>query len=54
MRSESSVRYSIVVPFFNEQENIPPLYMKITEVMDSIGESYELQWCSSRACKHGA
>src|SRR4029077_18139491 len=36
MRSESSVRYSIVVPFYNEQENIPPLYMKITEVMDSI------------------
>src|SRR6202045_3557811 len=42
MRNESSVRYSIVVPFYNEQENIPPLYMKITEVMDSIGESYEL------------
>jgi glycosyltransferase involved in cell wall biosynthesis len=42
MRSDSNVRYSIVVPFFNEQENIPPLYMKITEVMDAIGESYEL------------
>src|ERR1700740_3131283 len=42
MRNESSVRYSIVVPFYNEQENIPPLYMKLTEVMDSIGESYEL------------
>src|SRR6201998_3653016 len=42
MRSESSVRYSIVVPFFNEQENIPPLYMKVTEVMDSIGETYGL------------
>src|SRR6476661_5360689 len=42
MRSESSVRYSIVVPFYNEQENIPPLYMKLKEVMDSIGESYEL------------
>jgi len=42
MRIESNVRYSIVVPFYNEQENIPPLYMKLTEVMDSIGESYEL------------
>src|ERR1700720_3392791 len=42
MRSESPIRYSIVVPFFNEQENIPPLYMKLTEVMDSIGEPYEL------------
>src|SRR6202163_1851647 len=42
MRSESPIRYSIVVPFFNEQENVPPLYMKLTEVMDSIGEPYEL------------
>ncbi len=42
MRSESPIRYSIVVPFFNEQENIPPLYMKLTEVMDAIGEPYEL------------
>jgi glycosyltransferase involved in cell wall biosynthesis len=42
MASEASIRYSIVVPFFNEQENIPPLYMKLTEVMDSVGEPYEL------------
>jgi glycosyltransferase involved in cell wall biosynthesis len=38
----SSIRYSIVVPFFNEQENVSPLYMKLTEVMDSLGEPYEL------------
>jgi glycosyltransferase involved in cell wall biosynthesis len=42
MEAEATVRYSVVVPFFNEQENIPPLYMKLTEVMDSIGEPYEL------------
>jgi glycosyltransferase involved in cell wall biosynthesis len=42
MKSDSLIQYSIVVPFFNEQENIPPLYMKLTEVMDSIGEPYEL------------
>jgi hypothetical protein len=41
MKSDSLIQYSIVVPFFNEQENIPPLYMKLTEVMDSIGEPYE-------------
>jgi glycosyltransferase involved in cell wall biosynthesis len=41
MSEESTIRYSIVVPFFNEQENIPPLYMKLTEVMDAIGEPYE-------------
>ena len=42
MRSDSPIQYSIVVPFYNEQENIPPLYMKLTEVMDTIGETYEL------------
>jgi glycosyltransferase involved in cell wall biosynthesis len=42
MRSDSPIQFSIVVPFYNEQENIPPLYMKLTEVMDGIGESYEL------------
>ena len=42
MRSDAPIRYSIVVPFYNEQENIPTLYMKITEVMDSIGEPYEM------------
>jgi len=32
MSNDTDIRYSIVVPFFNEQENIPPLYMKLTEV----------------------
>jgi glycosyltransferase involved in cell wall biosynthesis len=42
MKNEPPIRYSIVVPFYNEQENIPPLYVKLTEVMDAIGERYEL------------
>ena len=42
MGIDTGIRYSIVVPFFNEQENIPTLYMKITEVMDSVGEPYEM------------
>jgi glycosyltransferase involved in cell wall biosynthesis len=42
MKSDSGIRYSVVVPLFNEQENVPPLYMKITEVMDALGEPYEL------------
>jgi len=41
-QKEEAVRYSIVIPFFNEQENILPLYMRITEVMDSLGEPYEM------------
>ena len=31
-----------MVPFYNEQENVSPLYVKLTEVMDAIGERYEL------------
>jgi glycosyltransferase involved in cell wall biosynthesis len=42
VKNELPIRYSIVVPFYNEQENIPPLYVKLTEVMDAIGERYEL------------
>jgi len=42
MDTEENLKYSIVVPFRDEQENIPPLYVKLTEVMDSLGEPYEL------------
>lgn len=42
MKSESPILYSVVVPFFNEQENVPPLYMRLTEVLDGIGQPYEL------------
>ena len=41
-RKEDAVRYSVVIPFFNEQENILPLYMRITEVMDPLAEPYEM------------
>jgi len=41
-RKEEAIRYSIVVPFFNEQESILPLYVKITEVMDGLGDPYEM------------
>ena len=34
--------YSIVVPFFNEQESVAQLYVKIIEVMDAVGEPYEI------------
>jgi glycosyltransferase involved in cell wall biosynthesis len=42
MSSADFITYSVVVPFYNEQENVPPLYVKLTEVMDAIGEPYEL------------
>jgi glycosyltransferase involved in cell wall biosynthesis len=37
-----SIAYSIIAPIFNEFENIPELYRRVSEVMDSTGESWEL------------
>jgi glycosyltransferase involved in cell wall biosynthesis len=42
MQSVGHVKYSIVVPFFNEEENIPQLYKILKKVMDGIGEPYEM------------
>jgi glycosyltransferase involved in cell wall biosynthesis len=39
---ESVMRYSIVVPLYNEEENVESLYRELKRVMDSIGEPYEL------------
>ncbi len=38
----STPRYSIVVPIYNEEGNIALLYERITKVMDSTGETWEL------------
>lgn len=40
--STESVKYSIVVPFYNEVNNVRSLYNKILNVMDRIGEPYEM------------
>jgi dolichol-phosphate mannosyltransferase len=37
-----SITYSIIAPIFNEFENIPELYRRISEVMNSTGEPWEL------------
>jgi polyisoprenyl-phosphate glycosyltransferase len=36
------VTYSIVAPIFNEKENLPELYRRVRDVMDSTGEPWEL------------
>jgi dolichol-phosphate mannosyltransferase len=38
----SSITYSIIAPIFNEFENIPELFKRVSEVMDSTGEPWEL------------
>jgi glycosyltransferase involved in cell wall biosynthesis len=34
--------YSVVVPLFNERENVTQLYVKIIDVMDTVGAPYEI------------
>ncbi len=34
--------YSIIAPVFNEAENLPVLYKRVKEVMDTTGESWEM------------
>lgn len=36
------ITYSIIAPIFNEQDNIPELHRRVSEVMDSTGEPWEL------------
>jgi glycosyltransferase involved in cell wall biosynthesis len=36
------VTYSVVVPLFNELESVPQLYVKIIDVMDAVGEPFEI------------
>ncbi len=41
-RSDKRPTFSIVVPIWNEQEVIPEMYRRLSEIMDSTGESWEL------------
>jgi polyisoprenyl-phosphate glycosyltransferase len=36
-----SILYSIIAPIYNEFENIPELYRRVSEVMDTTGEPWE-------------
>jgi polyisoprenyl-phosphate glycosyltransferase len=36
-----SITYSIIAPIYNEFENIPELYKRVSTVMDTTGESWE-------------
>ncbi len=37
-----TITYSIIAPIYNEFDNIPLLYQRVKEVMDSTGEPWEL------------
>jgi len=35
-------KYSIVVPFHNEEENVTILYARLKQVMEQVDDSFEL------------
>ncbi len=37
-----NIQYSIVVPVYNEVESLPELYRRVREVMETLGEPWEL------------
>jgi len=42
MKREDTVKYSIVIPFYNERDSIRPLYSKIVDTMVTLGSSFEM------------
>lgn len=39
---KTAIEYSVIAPFFNEEESVKPLYEMTRKVMDSLGGEYEL------------
>jgi len=39
---QSSLKFSVVIPLFNEEENLEVLHTRLTKVMRSLGEPYEI------------
>lgn len=46
------LKYSIVVPFHNEQDNVTEMYSRLTAVMESIGEPFELVFVDDGSRDH--
>src|SRR5579884_1193468 len=42
METATTIRYSIVIPLYNEEENVRPLYLRIVEAMGELSGSYEI------------
>ena len=41
---------SIIVPVYNEEENVPPLYRKIREACERLGKAYEIIFVDDGSC----
>src|SRR2546428_12380957 len=42
MNSPNAIKFSIVIPLYNEERNVAPLYVKLTQVMTGLEERYEI------------
>src|SRR5260370_38639030 len=42
MREQAKIKFSIVVPIFNEEGSAKRLYIRLTQVMRAMGEPYEI------------
>jgi len=42
MNSQNKIRFSIVVPLYNEEANLAPLYVRLTQVMNTLDGRYEI------------
>ncbi|MDR3542298.1 MAG: glycosyltransferase family 2 protein [Desulfosporosinus sp.] len=50
----ADIRYSIVIPVYNEEAVINQTYRRLKLVMDLIGDSYELIFVNDGSCDHTA
>src|SRR6266704_1890599 len=42
MEAVTQVRYSVVIPLFNEQDNVRPLYSRVIQAMREVSDNYEI------------
>ena len=42
MVDKDRLKFSVVIPLFNEEPNLEVLYTRLVKVMDGLGESYEI------------
>jgi glycosyltransferase involved in cell wall biosynthesis len=46
------IKYSIVVPLYNEAANVSALYVRLTQVMTGLGEPYEIVFVDDGSADH--
>src|SRR5271167_3044202 len=42
MKSQDGIRFSVVVPLYNEADSLTPLYVRLTQVMTTLEGRYEI------------